>query len=153
VGDRVRALTVRQPWADLLVAGVKDVENRTKPFPSTVTVPARIGIHAGAAMPPNYGGPDTRLGALLGFVWVSGCHHADDCYAVGHRPDDAGCNCGVGPDGHYGYHEPGCGLEPYCSPWAEPDRWHWTVADPEPLDKPVPMKGMLGLWTLNMGGN
>jgi hypothetical protein len=21
-------------------------------------------------------------------------------------------NCGVGPDGHYGIHEPGCGLEP-----------------------------------------
>jgi hypothetical protein len=25
----VKALCVRQPWADLIVAGVKDVENRT----------------------------------------------------------------------------------------------------------------------------
>ena len=32
----MRVLTVRQPWADLIMAGVKDVENRTKPVPSTL---------------------------------------------------------------------------------------------------------------------
>lgn len=31
-----RALTIRQPWADLIMAGVKDVENRGWPVPSTV---------------------------------------------------------------------------------------------------------------------
>lgn len=31
-----RVLTVRQPWADLVMAGVKDVENRTWPVPSTL---------------------------------------------------------------------------------------------------------------------
>lgn len=31
-----RVLTVKQPWADLIVAGVKDVENRTRPFPTTL---------------------------------------------------------------------------------------------------------------------
>ena len=32
----LRALTVRQPWADLIMAGVKDVENRSWPVPSTL---------------------------------------------------------------------------------------------------------------------
>jgi len=32
----VKALTVRQPWADLIMAGVKEVENRTWPVPSTL---------------------------------------------------------------------------------------------------------------------
>ena len=31
-----RVLTVRQPWADLIMSGVKDVENRTWPVPSTL---------------------------------------------------------------------------------------------------------------------
>ena len=32
----LRILTVRQPWADLIMAGVKDVENRSWPVPSTL---------------------------------------------------------------------------------------------------------------------
>ena len=32
----MRALTVKQPWADLIVSGVKDVENRTWEPPSTL---------------------------------------------------------------------------------------------------------------------
>ena len=31
-----RVLTIRQPWADLIMAGIKDVENRTWPVPSTL---------------------------------------------------------------------------------------------------------------------
>lgn len=34
--DDPRALTVRQPFADLIVAGWKPVENRTRPVPSTL---------------------------------------------------------------------------------------------------------------------
>lgn len=33
----MKALTIRQPWADLIMAGVKDVENRTWPVPSTLS--------------------------------------------------------------------------------------------------------------------
>jgi ASCH domain len=39
----VRALTIRQPWASLIIAGEKDVENRT--WPTRYRGP--LAIHAG----------------------------------------------------------------------------------------------------------
>jgi hypothetical protein len=115
--------------------------------------PFRLGIHAGREFAdgwkretlapgafvlwhPKHGRkywvPQNRLGALLGFVTVTGCHHADEC-AV-YSMDGAG-DLDYVPLSH-------------CSPWAEPGCFHWTLADPEPLDVPVPMKGRLGLWRL-----
>lgn len=41
--DSVLALSVRQPWAWLIVNGVKDIENRTRPFKYR----GRLLIHAG----------------------------------------------------------------------------------------------------------
>ncbi|MEV6133189.1 hypothetical protein AB0M05_41425 [Streptomyces violaceusniger] len=33
-----------------------------------------------------------------------------------------------------------------CSRWAEPGRWHWQLADVQPLTRPVPAKGKQGMW-------
>lgn len=190
---RERVLTVRQPWADLIVAGVKDVENRTWPVPSTLPqwgrcdacecryeppppasfhgshcrrghdgvavepdgpFPFRLGIHAAQKVDRDAVGdvavrlmrdeerkvapisvlistaPDRR-GVLVGFVTVTDCHHADEC--------------GVDPEEGVPY-APGRIL--HCSRWSEPDVYHWLLADPEPLDTPVPMRGAQRLWTL-----
>jgi hypothetical protein len=171
-----KALTVKQPWADLIMAGAKDVENRSWPVPSTLPqwwvcercgerhppppgllarwipdgpFPFRLGIHAGqeidksaspetwAVYPVDWGMgrplPEVyALGALLGFVTVTGCHHADECQRVRVDPQHRGSR----------YME-------RCSRWAEPDVYHWTLANPEPLDVPFPMKGRLGLWHLD----
>lgn len=192
----MRALTVRQPWADLIVVGIKDVESRTwepystlpqwgrcagcgdrfepdewedseghaahasgcdgwchgcpvhcGPIHADGPFPFRLGIHAaksysaqasgdvfrtlttseGERMDALVAGPH-RLGALLGFVTVTGCHPADgrSCFEDGH----------------------GGGL---CSSWAQPGQYHWKLTDPEPLDEPVPMRGQLGLWRLPEG--
>lgn len=43
----MKALSIRQPWAWLIVNGYKDVENRTWPLPRTFELPQRIYIHAG----------------------------------------------------------------------------------------------------------
>lgn len=175
-----RVLTIRQPYADLIMAGVKDVENRTWRVPSTLPqwqhcfecgtrwrdarwedvclhcgdpdasvpdgpFPFRVWIHAGREIAEG-AGPETwpvypvnwhkhplpkvyALGSLLGSVAVTGCHHADECRDV---------------EGSLGYRW----RETWCSPWAEPDVWHWTLEDPRPLDEPVPMRGRQGLWTL-----
>ena len=186
----LRALTVRQPSADLIVAGVKHVENRSWPVPSTLSqwgkcdgcdarvpnvkprdrhyhptwhgsstvtpdgpFPFRLGIHAAATFADGwvtadglYGTyrllhkptgesapwvPSSRLGVLLGTVEVTGCHHARDCFEYIRLS--------------FGAHDS------YCSRWAEPDTYHWTLTDPQPLDVPVPMRGMLGLWRLPEG--
>ncbi len=50
----MRALTVLQPFATALVReGRKRVENRPRPFPSTVPLPAWVAIHAGARPFPD----------------------------------------------------------------------------------------------------
>jgi hypothetical protein len=187
----MRALTEHQPYADLIMAGVKDVVNRTRPVPSTLPqwrrcqncgmccapddiyvvpcestaphltkpdgpFPFRLGIHAAASVDrlaakrpdiithaaavadlPSYcdgDGPIPALGVLLGFVTVTGQHHADEC--AQHR--------GQYRRVHDGYEQ----RIDYCSQWALPDGWHYALTDPEPLDTPLPMKGQPGFWQL-----
>ena len=173
-----RVLTVKQPWADLIMGGVKDVENRSWSVPSTLPhwwrcvdgpvdgepywmpehegqvgacdkpvgqFPFRLWIHAGKQPDREmverwaslWAGPRTEhpLGVLLGTVTVTDCHHADECYLPDGMHDTL-----VGPQYH---------AEEWCSRWAEPDVYHWTLTGPEPLDVPVPMRGRQGLWTLD----
>jgi hypothetical protein len=52
------ALSIRQPWAWLIVHGFKDVENREWP----TNFRGRVLIHAGKAMPRSY--YDEQVGAL-----------------------------------------------------------------------------------------
>jgi len=141
-----RALTVRQPWADLIMSGMKTVENRSWAAPSTLPFPFRLWIHAAATLDkgaaadlhgtgvassladlPYYQppAPTPALGVLLGSVEVTGQHHADECWFA---PDP---------------------WRPHCSPWAEPGVYHWELSDPRPLDRPVAAKGRLGLWRLD----
>ena len=69
---RLKALSVRQPWADLILTGDKDVENRTWKLPDSM-IGKRIIIHAGIKTDGDYGGDKSRLGALLGEVTITGC--------------------------------------------------------------------------------
>ena len=43
----MKALSIKQPWAWLIVNGHKDVENRTWALPRTFAIPQRIYVHAG----------------------------------------------------------------------------------------------------------
>lgn len=43
----MKALSMKQPWAYLVVQGCKDIENRTWPLPKTFKYPQRIYVHAG----------------------------------------------------------------------------------------------------------
>lgn len=115
----MRALTIRQPWADAIVHGEKRIENRT--WTTAHTGP--ILIHAGSAYDPVArliitdwtalnSWPDAR-GAVIGVAQLNGHHHAADA----------------------------C-----CAPWGEPTSVHWELSDVRPLPKPVPAKGRLGLW-------
>jgi len=144
---RPSALTVWQPWATALIWGGKDVENRRRP----IGYRGRLWIHAGLHHPDwadylevrglsgiVFGWTDTRkatadylrkaqrwtehtgaLGVILGSVEVVGCH-ADE----------------TGDD------------RESCTPWARHGHYHWMVANPQPLARPVPCRGMLGLWRL-----
>jgi hypothetical protein len=72
----LKALTVRQPWASLIVAGIKDVENR----PRRIGYRGRLAIHAGlqvdAEALATYGHliePYPPRGAVIGSVQVVDC--------------------------------------------------------------------------------
>lgn len=141
----MKALTVRQPWAWAIIHGGKDVENRSRSTKhrGQLYIHAGLGYSAEAetdhamrhswraaaeALPAERGnmGPLRKTdlfldyGRVIGTVDVVGCHHADWCW------DDG----------------------TYCSQWAQPDAWHWQLANPRPLTCPFPEKGKLGIWHL-----
>ncbi|MFI8967010.1 hypothetical protein ACIGO8_33430 [Streptomyces sp. NPDC053493] len=118
----MRALTVRQPYADAIVWGGKATENRGRPV-SGMHLGTTILIHAGKELHASKvtaadlelpHAPDVR-GAIIGTAVLDSCHEAD-------------------PNG--------C-----CAPWGMLGFWHWTLRAARPLSRPVPADGALGLWT------
>lgn len=67
----MKALTVRQPWASLIIAGVKDVENRTW----RTSYRGRLLIHAGRGRDTcDHEVPDDLPGGvILGSVTLLDC--------------------------------------------------------------------------------
>jgi hypothetical protein len=115
----MKALTVKQPWASLILAGYKDVENRTRPTkhrgPVAIHVAKQVARNAHELLPsphhfpwvvallatsPKYG----RFGMVFGTVEIVGC------------------------------------VQDFDSPWALQDHWHWLLANPQVFDEPVPAK-------------
>lgn len=153
--DEIRALTVRQPWAHMIVHCGKTVENRSKP----VSYRGLAAIHAGAysrwdraaeqdilarhawlqwavTLPPlNLADPRLNknaihidFGAVIAVAGLAGCHADTEC------TDETGTRW---PNGRR-----------RCSPWARKGQWHWQLENVHPLARPVPCRGMLGLWRL-----
>lgn len=117
----MRALTIKQPWADAITHGTKRTENRTWVTPYR----GLLLIHAGASYDPMgrfiitdraalNSWPDTRR-AIIATAELTDCHPA----------------------------VPGC-----CAPWGEPHpgTFHWTLTSIRPLARPVPANGALRLW-------
>lgn len=73
--DAPRALTVRQPWAGLIVAGIKGVENRSHPTSYRGTLLIHAGLGADADAMAEHGGRlgEYPAGAIIGAVDVIGC--------------------------------------------------------------------------------
>lgn len=131
----MKAITVQQPWAWAIIWGRKTVENRKQIWKYR----GPLAIHAGLTwsehgersgilrqafrgVHPEYTGKGLPMGrfiggAILGIVDLVDVHHWS----------------------------PGC----CTSPWAErfPGVTHLTLENPRELDKPIPCRGALGLWT------
>ena len=118
----MKALTVKQPWAELIALGVKKIENRT--WPTTHRGP--LAIHAGRttldvdtiAELQNAGitiPADLAYGAVVAVVTVTDCIRLADL-----PPDLAG--------------------DPFAF-----GSWCWLLADARAVN-PVQWRGALGLW-------
>ena len=128
----MKALSIRQPWAWLIVKGFKDIENRQWP----TKFRGRIYVHTGKTMDVNVPGmsvtedwildrlnnhqrfqyhlqPKVR-GAIIGEVDIVDCvTTSDSCWF----------------EGKYGF----------------------VLANPVAYEKPLPCKGMLGLFEVKNG--
>lgn len=84
-GQDFRAISIRQPWADLILRGVKDIENRSRPtrFRGWVLVHAGLRINRaaleesavrrGLARRGRDGDYQPDTGAILGMVEIVDC--------------------------------------------------------------------------------
>lgn len=121
----MKALTLWQPWATLIVLGPKRIENRTW-LPSTFLIGQRIAIHAGKRCDGHAvldheetlvrilgGYKDLPSGAILGTARLVGTtRHSTDPWFTG-------------PVG-------------------------WILDDVRPLSEPLPCKGAQGFWNIPM---
>ncbi|MEV0821936.1 ASCH domain-containing protein [Nonomuraea rubra] len=112
---RMRMLTVRQPWAALLVAGIKDVENRSWGTPYR----GRLLIHSGLKTDAEGFELMEKLGVTLDGPLLRGMI-LGSVNLVEIRQDSS-------------------------SPWARPGENHWLVSDARPSVTPRPAVGALGL--------
>lgn len=125
----MKAITIKQPWASLIVSGLKDIENRTW----KTNFRGRVLIHAGmkadnhwsASVPVcdkvdkflreiSKGGTDWsnyHFGAIIGSVEIVDC------------------------------------VQNHPSLWAENGVWNWVLANPVMFDEPITeVKGKLSFW-------
>lgn len=122
--DRIRALSIRQPYAHAILLLGKDVENRSRR--SHYRGP--LLVHASARLEPN---PREAL---------SRC--------INDPPSDEDLNalpreCIVGVVDLVD-----C-VDNSKSKWAEQGKWHWILKNPKTID-PIECTGRLGLWPLSI---
>jgi len=133
-------LSVREPWASLIVRGHKPIENRSWPPPRTLDLPCRIAIHASSSVPEAEAWLDfdydvapmvgksaeefrrlIRPSRVIGSVLVTGAYHPE----LSPTPD----------------------LTPDEAPWYEGE-WGWRLSDARLYRQPIgPVSGKLNLWS------
>lgn len=144
----MKAITIKQPWASLIVHGIKDIENRTWTCPKKY-IGQRVLIHASKSkdkrekpllteeqykLAGGVSGYGTHIfgnrGAIIGSVEIVDCvvNHSSiwaektENYTVGMNPK---------------LHENITGKKVI---------YNWMLANPVLFEKPIPAKGRLSFW-------
>ena len=126
----MKAISIKQPWASLIVHGIKDVENRTWKCPQKY-IGQRVLIHASMSAVGTYSIPKRLFinskacailesknlpkGAIVGSVVIEDC------------------------------------VQNHPSVWADKCCWNWVLKDAIVFDKPIDgVKGKLSFWEYEM---
>ena len=127
------ALSVRQPWAWLICAGYKDIENRN--WESKLN--QRIFIHASKTH-------DTAAGYRAAFDTLRSIYGPSEAelVIVSYWTDAKRCTGAIIGEADI----TGC-VTKSGSPWFA-GRYGFTLANPTLYDKPVPCRGQLGFFTV-----
>lgn len=123
----MKAISIKQPWASLIVHGIKDIENRTWKCPKQY-IGQRVLIHASkkdagwkdlplnfrqieVAREHGFSFDELPKGAIIGSVVITDC------------------------------------VQNHPSVWAEKDCWNWVLKDAVLFEKPIEnVKGRLCFW-------
>jgi hypothetical protein len=140
----MKALSIKQPWAWLICAGYKDIENRDwylhmPPFfdypPYAKNVPKRIYVHAGKQMDLEAGEYIAeRLSRLQSLELVNAFRDGLPLGALIGEVDITGC------------------VTESKSPWFV-GKYGFTLANPVLYDKPIPYRGQLGFFEVELSGH
>ena len=122
----VRTLTIRQPWASLILHGVKRFETRSWKTPYRGAFEVHAGTRrdplAGHAGLPSWVAGELPRGCVLGTVDLVEVHRCADLRdAVSH-------------------------VERLVGDWDTENGYAWELRNPVLFDVPVPAKGQLGWW-------
>jgi hypothetical protein len=117
----MKALTICQPYAEMIAAHEKPIENRTWP----TSYRGLIAIHAGKSRAWLEDGdeaerPDMAFGAVVAVARLVDCVRVEDL-----------------PEPLRSHHEAN-------GPWC------WVLEDVERLPAPIPCRGAQGLWELHL---
>ena len=120
----MKALSIKQPWAQLIIMGAKDVENRNR----RTNFRGRFAVHVSLKR-ANY--EDVDIDAIprglresVKWAWE---HNASAGRVIG-TVELVDC------------------IRDSNSIWAIDNYWHWVLRDPRPYSRFRPAKGRLGLW-------
>jgi len=142
----MKALSIKQPWAWLICAGYKDIENRNWKIGRnsrhgqyssrdianfSINLPERIYVHAGKK-PDNVGSGGIIADCLDFESWTKYVAVADFAYgAIIGEVDITDC------------------ITESESPWFE-GRYGFVLANPVLYDKPIPYRGQLGFFEVKL---
>jgi hypothetical protein len=132
-GDEVKALSLRQPWAWLVAAGIKDVENRTW----STKFSGRFYIHAGKSSDMKVQG--------LGDDWIRERLEAGELTRYWNARLDRGAIIGEATitDCRFRFGEEN---ENLYSKWHEVGFYGFIIKDPILYDILIPCRGALGFF-------
>lgn len=134
-------ISIRQPWAALILLGIKDVENRSWPLPEKYT---NIPVFLHSCKNPEYDPVVLREEVEKRCIDISktGTISLYDTNA-----SKNGCILGIII---FGNSERNQG-NPY-SAWCDTNaRFWWKIKSVSPLRTPIPAKGRLGFWQYEFG--
>lgn len=152
----MKAITLWQPYASCIAAGLKTIETRSWPAPKAL-IGQRIAIHAAKRYPVPFQDDrigdftfteDIPLGAVVATAQLAECYpmieandeipmvggfvYVDTNFIQVHESDDDSAPCYIEDELNYGDFASG--------------RWAWLLVNVEALPEPIPATGHQGLW-------
>lgn len=120
--ERIRAISIRQPWAELILSGKKTIEIRSW----ATDYRGLLWLHTGLASSPDlekhFGFSDLFKGGYVGSIVLGAITQLDrhrwEIWKVKH----------LAPSSY------------------QPNQYAWLLSSPHRFDTPIPAKGQLGLF-------